>query len=277
MKVAITRRLYLAILLVAAAACACARHGPASSSAMAASGAGEVKVEVTSVGIDRDTGAHYVLLEDGTQSRGLPILIGDNEAESILLELHGLKPPRPLTQDLLRSVIEQTGNRVDRIVISDLHDEVYYAKIMLEGGHHAIDSRPSDAIALAMGTNAPIYVNEKLLEPSSELQMGKVARFPRSEHGFGITVQDVTPNLARYFGVTPGSGVLVSEVDANAKRAGVQRGDLVTGINGKPVAGLDDFDSHVAMVKAGQQVALTVRRADGEHSLTLKPQDSAQN
>ncbi len=277
MKAAITRQFYLAILLVAAAACACARHGSTSSATAPASSAGEVKVEVTSVGIDRDTGAHYVLLEDGTQSRGLPILIGDNEAETILLELHGLKPPRPLTQDLLRSVIEQTGNHVDRIVIADLHDEVYYAKILLDDGRHAIDSRPSDAIALAMGTNAPIYVNEKLLAPASELQMGKVARFPKSEHGFGITVQEVTPNLAAYFGVAPRTGVLVSEVDADAKRAGVLRGDLVTKIDGKPVASLDDFDSQVAMVKAGEQATLTIRRADGEHSVTLKPQDSAQN
>jgi bifunctional DNase/RNase len=277
MKPAITRRFYLAILLVAAAACACAHHGPASSASATAPAAGEIKVEVTSVGIDRDTGAHYVLLEDRAQSRGLPILIGDNEAEAILLELHGLKPPRPMTQDLLRSVIEQTGNHVDAIVISDLHDEVYYAKILLDGGHHSIDSRPSDAIALAMGTNAPIYVNQKLLEPASELQMGKVVRFPRSEHGFGITVQDVTPNLAAYFGVAPGTAVLVSEADSGARRAGVQRGDLVTQIDGKPVSGLDDFDSHVAMVKAGEQVTLTVKRADGEHSIVVKPQDSADN
>src|SRR5208282_2605697 len=73
-------------------------------------------------------------------------------------------PERPLTHDLVRSIIGQTGNRVDRIVIGDMRNEVYYATIYMDGGRYTIDSRPSDAIALAMGMNAPIYVNDKLFE-----------------------------------------------------------------------------------------------------------------
>jgi len=64
------------------------------------------------------------LLEDQTRNRGLPILVGDGEAAQIMLEMHGLKSPRPLTQDLLLNALQQTGNHVDRVVISDLRDEV---------------------------------------------------------------------------------------------------------------------------------------------------------
>ncbi len=109
--------LWLAGLLTA---CACG-GSPARSSATQTSGgeSGEVRVHVTSVGFDRATGAHYVMLHDDGQARELPIMIGDNEAQAILLALHNIKPDRPLTQDLLRSVIEETGNRLDRILISD--------------------------------------------------------------------------------------------------------------------------------------------------------------
>ena len=124
----------------------------------------EVRVQVARVGFDNETGSNYVLLLDESDSRVLPIMIGESEATAILLALHGIKPERPLTHDLVRSIIGQTGNRVDRIEIADLRDEIYYATIYMDGGRYTIDSRPSDAIALAMNMNAPIYVNTKLFE-----------------------------------------------------------------------------------------------------------------
>jgi len=236
-----------------------------------------VRVEITSVGIDRGTGAHYVLLEDRTQRRSLPILIGDNEAQAIMLAMHGLRPPRPLTQDLLRSVIKETGSRVDRIEISDMHDEVYFAKIILEGGH-TVDSRPSDAIALAMGTNAPIFVNEKLLTADAGLGLGSAAYFPRSARGLGITVQDLTPELATYFGLRPRSGVLVAEVADRAKSAGIARGDVVTRIDGKDIGDLSDFDRELTALKGSDApVTVTVTRDKAARSITIAPQQPARN
>src|SRR5216684_5714975 len=117
------RRISLPFLVIVVAACACARNSVTSSASDPMRG--EVKVEVTSIGVDHDSGAHYVLLEDRGGNRGVPILIGDNEAEAISLQMHGLRPPRPLTQDLLRNVIEQTGNHVDRVVITELRNEIY--------------------------------------------------------------------------------------------------------------------------------------------------------
>jgi uncharacterized protein len=269
MSLIAARRICLPFLLIVVAACACARNGVTSSASD--SHAGEVKVEVANVGID-DNGAHYVLLEDHSADRGVPILIGDNEAEAITLEIHGLRPPRPLTQDLLRNVIEQTGNHVDRVVITEMRNEVYHATIVLDAGRHNVDSRPSDAIALAIGTHAPIYVNAKLLTPSSELGMS-VARSAgvESQRGLGIAVQELTPTLARYFEVRPRSAVLVDEVGSNAARAGMRRGDLLTSIDGKAVAGVADFDREVAVLKDGQPVVLKVRRGTTEQSITLAP------
>ncbi len=263
------RRICLPFLLIVVAACACARSGATSSASD--SGVGEVRVEVTGVGIDQDSGAHYVLLQDRDGDRGVPILIGDNEAEAITLQMHGLRPPRPLTQDLLRNVIEQTGNHVDRVVITEMRNEVYLAKIVLDGGRHKVDSRPSDAVALALGTHAPIYVNEKLLTASS--QLGSVARsaVPETQRGLGIAVQELTPTLARYFEVPPKSAVLVDEVGPSATQAGMKRGDLLTSIDGRPVAGVADFDREVATLKNGQPVVLEVRRGTTEQSITLKP------
>jgi len=264
------RRICLPFLLIVVAACACARSSVTSSASD--SGAGEVRVEVTGVGVDQDSGAHYVLLQDHDGDRGVPILIGDNEAEAIALQMHGLRPPRPLTQDLLRNVIEQTGNHVDRVVITEMRNEVYLAKIVLDGGRHTIDSRPSDAVALALGTHAPIYVNEKLLTASSQLGMSIARRaVPETQRGLGIAVQELTPALARYFEVPPKSAVLVDEVGPSATQAGMKRGDLLTSIDGRSVAGVADFDREVATLKNGQPVVLEVRRGTTEQSITLKP------
>lgn len=277
MRAVAIRRVYLSILLIAAAACACARHGQTDTGAALNSGPHEVKVEVSSIGMDRGSGAHYVLLEDESQNRALPILIGDIEAQAIMLELHGLQAPRPMTHDLLRSVIEDTGNHVQRVVISDMRDDVYYAKIFLDHGKNAIDSRPSDAIALAMGTNAPIYVTDTLLESRSELGIGPAAHFPRSEHGAGIRVQELTPELAAYFNVAPKSALLVAAADSQAMAAGLRPGDLVTKINGKPVTALADFGRELAAHKDGEPFTLTIKRGDTEQDIAVKPDSSARN
>src|SRR5258708_573248 len=185
-----------------------------------------VKVPGARVGFDDETGSNYVLLLDDSQSRVLPIMIGENEATAILLALHGIKPERPFTHDLIRSIIGKTGNSIDRIEIADMHDEIYYATIYLDGGRYTIDSRPSDAIALAMNMNAPIYVNMKLFESAPSLGLGGGGKVPDTAQGLGLTVEQLTPDLANAFGEPGGRGVLVSEVDTSAKKAGVARGDI---------------------------------------------------
>lgn len=114
-------------------------------------------------------GAFALLLKEVYGERRLPIIIGQFEAQAIALELEGIKPPRPLTHDLLKSVIENLGANVAEIIINELRDNTFFAKIVLEVSSLTveIDARPSDAIALAIRTNVPIYVSESVLEIAS--------------------------------------------------------------------------------------------------------------
>jgi bifunctional DNase/RNase/Cu/Ag efflux protein CusF len=251
-------------MLVALAACACTQKRAA------APHPGDVRVQVDSIGFDRANGAHYVLLEDGRHRRALPILIDESQARAIALELHGIKPPRPLTQDLMREIIHTTGIKVDRVEIYDVRAGVYYASISLDGGRHRVDARPSDAIALALGVHAPIYVNRKLLEPRSALALGPHSTLPPSARGLGLTVQEMTPTLARYFNLEPGSGLLVSAVDERARAAGIERGDIVTAIGGMSMKRLSDFDRALSRLREGEKVTLNLRRDGGQRSVTLK-------
>lgn len=136
------------------------------------------KVQVEILGLSASPsagGAYALLLKEMYGIRRLPIIIGQFEAQSIALEMEGIKPPRPLTHDLLKSVIENLGATINEIIINELKENTFYAKIKLEIATltNEIDSRPSDAIALAVRTGAPLFVSEEVMKiasfvPSSE-------------------------------------------------------------------------------------------------------------
>lgn len=266
------KSLWLLVLAIVAATCA-GRHAPDPTPEEFR------KVEIASVGLDSESGAHFVLLADKQARRGLPIMIGDLEARAILLELHGIKSERPLTHDLLRSVIEETGNHVDRVVIGDLRDQTYYATIYLDQGRHRVDSRPSDAIALALSVNAPIFVSAKLFQPDAGgIELGEEAGMPEASRALGMVVQEITKDLAAALAEQPHSGVLVSEAKGVAASAGVQRGDIVVAVNGEPVKTLKDFDQSLARLKSGDSAALTLKRAGTAQAVTIKvPEKTGQN
>jgi bifunctional DNase/RNase len=270
MKAVGGRHLCLLLLAAVVAACACGRSAPTTASQVSEILPDEVRVRVAKVGFDNETGAHYVLLQDDTESRELPIMIGESEAQAIMLSIQGIKPPRPFTHDLMRSIIAETGNGVDRIVIAEMHDEIYYAKIYLDKGRYAIDSRPSDAIALAMGMNAPIYVNPSLLESTLASAAGG-GKIPDTARALGLTVEQLTPELARYFDEPEGRGVLVSEVSLAAQKAGVARGDIVVKVNDRAVTVLDDFSRGTSAVGT---VKLTLNRGGANRIVTLKSQQA---
>lgn len=110
----------------------------------------------------------FVLLSDG--ERKVPILIGPFEAQAISLPLDGTTPDRPMTHDLMRNIIDRLGCELVRVVIDDLWSTTYYAKLYLRRGEEEmeIDSRPSDAIALAVRFEAPIYVTEGILDSNND-------------------------------------------------------------------------------------------------------------
>lgn len=125
-----------------------------------------VEMSVESVRINLATGQRVVILKDGSSDRYLFIWIATAEAGSIAMELQGTTSPRPLTHDLLKAVIAELGGKVTSIIISDLIDDIFYARLVLDanGRHAEVDSRPSDAIALAVRCKVPIYVAESVLE-----------------------------------------------------------------------------------------------------------------
>ncbi|MBI2873730.1 MAG: bifunctional nuclease family protein [Firmicutes bacterium] len=129
----------------------------------------KVEMKVVSIGLDPRTSQPVLILRDGTRNRLLPIWIGALEANAIALEMEGIKPPRPMTHDLLRNLLDLIGARVQGVLISDIKEETFYAMITLATSRDTleIDSRPSDAIALALRTKAPIYAAEKVLETSA--------------------------------------------------------------------------------------------------------------
>ena len=228
-----------------------------------------VKVEVANVGIDKE-GIPYVVLEDSSGGRVLPILIGESEAQGIALELHGLSPGRPLTYDLIRNILQSTGNQVDRVEVNDVRDQTYYATIFLDRGRHRVDSRPSDAIAVALATNAPIYVASRLFESGGAADIKVSAGVPQTVHGLGLTVQELSPEMADYFAAKPGGALLVADVSGAADRAGVVRGDLLTKIDASQVRTLKDFNQGVARVTPGQNITLTIERDGHDRTVTLQ-------
>jgi len=125
-----------------------------------------VEMTVDSVRINLATQQRVVILKATKQERYLFIWIAQPEAYAIAVELQGSTSPRPLTHDLLKNVITELGAKIVSIIVSDLIEEVYYARIVLDvaGRHVEIDARPSDAIALAVRAKTPIYVEDSILE-----------------------------------------------------------------------------------------------------------------
>ena len=125
-----------------------------------------VEMTVESVRINLQTSQRVVILKATKQERYLFIWIAHAEAYAIAIELQGTSSPRPLTHDLLKNVISDLGAKIVSIVISELVEDIFYARIVLDvaGRHVEVDSRPSDAIALAVRAKIPIFVDESVLE-----------------------------------------------------------------------------------------------------------------
>ena len=122
------------------------------------------EVRILQVTIDPDTASPVVLIEDLERSAVLPIVIGSGEAFAIATALDRVTLPRPMTHDLIRNILDETRTTVVKVVITELRDDTFYAVIVLKskGREIAVDSRPSDAIAVAVRTGAPIFVSTEL-------------------------------------------------------------------------------------------------------------------
>jgi bifunctional DNase/RNase len=156
-----------------------------------------VEMTVESVRINLQTSQRVVILKATKQERYLFIWIAHAEAYAIAIELQGTSSPRPLTHDLLKNVIHDLGAQIESVVISDLIDDIFYARIVLDvaGRHVEVDSRPSDAIALAVRAKTPIFVEDSVLERAGVALEANDETFPSK----GETKRDEEPdNLDAY-------------------------------------------------------------------------------
>jgi uncharacterized protein len=128
------------------------------------------KVQVDILGLTTSPasgGAYALILKEVNGQRRLPIIIGAFEAQSIALEIEGIKPPRPLTHDLIKIILETLGAELTEITIGELREGTFYATLIFDG--QEIDARPSDAIALAVRFGVPIFVSESVMQEASFL------------------------------------------------------------------------------------------------------------
>ena len=237
-----------------------------------------VVVEVMRVGFDRTTDMPVVILRDKGDTRAIPIWIGPFEARAIAMELEGTAAPRPLTHDLLKSILQGAGVVFERVLVSELKEGTYYARIFLTsaGKDFEVDSRPSDAIALALRFGKPILVARSLMEGETALDLKD-----RSEPGDkseplvksvrGITVQEISRGLAASLGLSSTDGVLVSDVSGN-ENAGLKRGDVILAVDSNPVTGVGIFQSMLVGME-GQTVRLRVSREGREQVVELEPSE----
>lgn len=240
--------LVLGVILLGAGAC---RRGDAP----------EVEVEVRSVGFDSASQSPVVLLQDADRTHALPIWIGPLEAQSIAMQIEGISPPRPMTHDLVKTILDATGVGVRKVLIHDLKGSTYYARIYLQAGQKEfdVDSRPSDAIALAVRVQRPIFVATGLLHGERSIDLRREAPAETSARLGGVTVQNLTTQLADYFELPAGKGVIVAAVDAGGT-SGLQRGDVILAVDGESVSGVGDFSAKLRAHDSGANAVLSVQR-----------------
>ena len=129
-----------------------------------------LEMRVMGIAIDTATGSPIIVLNDLDNRKALPIWIGSAEAGAIIRKIENIKMARPMTHDLIIDIINKTGYHVDRVEINDVENDTYYSSIWLvndDGDEQEIDSRPSDAIAIAIRAEAPIFVSSKVLADGS--------------------------------------------------------------------------------------------------------------
>ena len=129
----------------------------------------EIEVKIRALMMDPNSGTPIIILKDVNSETMLPIWVGAYEANAIALEIEKIAPPRPMTHDLLRNLIVELGLKVERVVVTSLRDNTFYAVIELTGGNGdamRLDSRPSDAIALALRADCPIFVDLEVIQAS---------------------------------------------------------------------------------------------------------------
>ena len=219
-----------------------------------------VEMKVKGVTMDPERHSPIVILEDGQGHEAFPIWIGIPEARAIALELEGVDTPRPLTHALLNNILVNLKIGVRRVFIHDLRNNTYFARIDLQRDSETvtIDARPSDAIALAIRANAPIFVARRVLETTRTVILTGPDTREHSAKMCGIFVQSLTPQLARIFNLTTTDGVLVASAEMEGRD--VRRGDVIIEADGMKIKTIQDFQNLCQNKQVGEDVVLHITR-----------------
>ena len=160
----------------------------------------KIKLEILGLSSGKsDSGSFALVLGENKGKRRLPIIIGIFEAQAIAMEIEKVVHNRPMTHDLLKNLITELNSQVDHILVNELKDNTFYAQIHVSnnGSSFVIDSRPSDAIALAIRVSSPIYVNEKVLDEAKSIDFDKPIKLDENQ-GFPSDVKDLeSPESSR--------------------------------------------------------------------------------
>jgi bifunctional DNase/RNase len=218
-----------------------------------------LEVEVKTLHVMNGT-SPVVVLGPSDDSLFLPIWIGIGEAQAIARKLEHEAVPRPMTHDLVVNTISGLGARLDRVVVSHIADDTFYARLELsrDGQRFDIDARPSDAIAVALRLEAPIFVSRPVIDAVAL----KSPQTPGGVTRFGFKVQEMTEPLAASFELDEPHGVLVREVLAGgpASQGGLRVADVILAVDQIAVADLEGFST---MMESEEHARLTILR-DGD-------------
>jgi bifunctional DNase/RNase len=230
-----------------------------------------VEMEVKGVRLDAIGNSPVVLLADKEGKKALPIWVGLLEATAIDKELRNTASPRPMTHDLLYSILAQAHVKVKEVRIVDLRNTTYYATLFLtiDKGVVGIDARPSDAIVIALKSKTPILISAKILDEQGIALAKKSALSER----FGIRVQELTPALASHFNFKSHKGVLVAEVfpGSISESSGIKAGDIIIKINSKEVESVEEFQEIFDSIQTGDSVRVWVFRDNQSKEVNLTP------
>ena len=155
-----------------------------------------VLMKVEGLVFDPLTNTPIIILKDAEGSKSLPIWVGYPEATAIALEMESVTTPRPMTHDLIKNIVNTLKATVNRIVVNDLKNNTFYATIFISinGNTLEVDSRPSDAIAVALRMNAPIYVTRNVLENAKSMEGAIPAEQGDDDEQFRKWIRDVKPS-----------------------------------------------------------------------------------
>jgi len=231
-----------------------------------------IEVRVRGVTVDPQAGSPVVLLETPLGERVMPIWVGVFEARAIAMAMEKGVPPRPMTHDLIKNLLESLQAQVTNIVITDLQENTFYARIAVSasGRNLQLDARPSDALALALRVNVPIYVVQTVFDKAPAVDLRDHDATPVTVlKRYGLTLQDLTASLAGHFHLDTPDGVLVSDVEAGsgAERDGMRRGDVIVAVNQDKVTNLHALEP---LLNQAGDIAVQIVRADQRISILLR-------